>query len=218
MRIASILKGISIFFLTLGLGASAAPILQVENGILTGATNIDIGGKKYDVSFIDGTCAALFNGCTGAIGPFTTYGALNAADHALLDQVFVDGPLGLFDSHPELTRGCALTTECSVLTPQVYWNPGAMIYAFAANFSPNDPYNRDDYIGSTPFNPSYDLSTIPYYTFAIFSEAKSGVVPEPSSQWIFGLGLALLAGRSFRTRRCMKAVAEPNRIRCVLSR
>jgi len=33
------------------------------SGILTGATGVNVGGTFYNVEFVEGTCAALFDGC-----------------------------------------------------------------------------------------------------------------------------------------------------------
>ena len=53
--------------------ASTAAILQVNSfGILTGATEVDVGGTLYDVTFADGSCNSLFNGCVSSAFTFTT--------------------------------------------------------------------------------------------------------------------------------------------------
>lgn len=206
MLIKTFAKSLAVILLTFAMGASAAPVLQIENGILIGAKNIDVDGKKYDVIFTDGFCGDLFSGCAGPGAPLTTYNSSLAAyharlDQALLDQVFVDGPLGLFDSHPELTRGCSLTTECSALTPDSIFSGTALNFSLAANRSAIENSLPGDYVGMTPFPNSYDFATIPSYTFAVFSEVVNATVPEPVSLWIFALGLAALAGCSLRTRR-----------------
>ena len=46
----------------------AAPILQVQDGILTGAKYVEVAGAYYDVEFSDGTCIAIFTGCDNATG------------------------------------------------------------------------------------------------------------------------------------------------------
>jgi hypothetical protein len=100
--------------------APAAPVLQVEGGVLTGARGVSVNGELYDVEFRDGTCIELFSGCD-SLSDFTfTDSRAIAASQALLDQVFVDGVLGNFDSMPALTRGCGDNTGqgfCAVFTP-----------------------------------------------------------------------------------------------------
>jgi hypothetical protein len=84
--------------------AAAAPTLQIDgNGVPLGALGIDVAGTLYDVTFVDGTCAALFDGCDDAADfDFTTGAAARAAAQALLDQVFVNQ----FDTQVNLTFGC----------------------------------------------------------------------------------------------------------------
>ena len=87
--------------------AFAMPTLVVNSGILEGATGVDVGGTDYDVTFMDGTCIDLFNGCD-AVSDFTfqTQAAAAQAATALLSSVLVDGPAGNFDTQPNLTLGC----------------------------------------------------------------------------------------------------------------
>jgi len=100
-------------WVVLGLGlmacsAEASAILIVDsNGILQGATGVTVGGALYDVELLNGSCPALFSGCDDASDfQFQTSGAATLAAQALLDQVFLDGPLGTFDSSPEMNSGC----------------------------------------------------------------------------------------------------------------
>jgi hypothetical protein len=104
-------------------GASASVILQVDaSGQLTGATGVVVGNNLYQVTFADGTCRDLYSGCDDA-GDFTfqTSAEVMLASQALLDQVFLDSPLGAFDTDFTLTRGCVdrgfSTLACQVLTP-----------------------------------------------------------------------------------------------------
>ena len=67
---------------------------------------------------LDGTCIALFNGCDD-VSDFTFQMEASAilASQALLNQVFLDGVLGNFDSSPELMAGCENTGRCISATP-----------------------------------------------------------------------------------------------------
>lgn len=100
-------------------GAHAAPLatLQVEQGILTGAKGVVLDGKRFDVSFIDGTCEATIGGCSFHALTFRTLDQANAASRALAEQVFVDTNQGAFDTNPALTRGCTYDENCLILTP-----------------------------------------------------------------------------------------------------
>ena len=93
--------------------AYATVILNVTGGQLTGAQNVVVSGTLYDVTFVDGTCIALFSGCDAVNDFDISVGAANAAANALIDQVFKDSGLGLFDTDPELTSGCSLP-ECAI--------------------------------------------------------------------------------------------------------
>jgi len=87
--------------------AAAAVLLVNGSGQLTGATGVDVGGTLYDVTFVDGTCAALFDGCNEISDfDFSDQATAEAAGQALFDQVFIDGLPGNFDSNSGLTFGC----------------------------------------------------------------------------------------------------------------
>ena len=104
----------------LACAASAATLIVNDSGILTGATGVNVGGTLYDVTFVDGTCIALFEGCDSVNDfDFTTEADAVAASQALLDQIFLDAAQGEFDSDPGLTSGCVNTTfgVCEVWTP-----------------------------------------------------------------------------------------------------
>lgn len=61
---------------SLALAASAldAATLQIDtNSQLTGALNVDVAGTLFDVTFIETTCIALFDGCDALTDfPFAT--------------------------------------------------------------------------------------------------------------------------------------------------
>lgn len=96
---------------------ASAAVLTVHDGILTGATNVSIGGDFYDVQFVDGSCNSLFNGCNASAFTFTTEATAMAASRALLDQVFVDGPAGNFDSVTNKIAGCTYAGRCIAIVP-----------------------------------------------------------------------------------------------------
>ncbi len=99
-------------------GAQSAT-LNVIDGQLHGAFGVDVGGTLYDVEFLDGSCVELFTGCD-ELSDFTFPDEASAAlaAQALLDQVFVDGVGGEFDSDPGLTEGCdAGPNQCHTFVP-----------------------------------------------------------------------------------------------------
>ena len=101
---------------------SNAAIFDIRSGQLFGAAGVDVDGVLYDVAFRDGTAIELYGGADENTDfPFTNLSNLNdnslaiTANQALLDQVFVDSPLGAFDSAPNLTNGCLSTGDAMSL-------------------------------------------------------------------------------------------------------
>ena len=90
-----------------------------DNPVLLGATEVNVDGILYNVTFEDGTCAAVFGTCDENGFEFNDFNTARSAGQALLDQVFIDDPLlGLFDTRPELAFGCEdLGGSCITLIP-----------------------------------------------------------------------------------------------------
>ena len=102
----------------LAVNINAAELI-VENGVLQGATDVDVEGKPYDVQFMDGTCMQLYDGCNHASDfPFESEAEALAASEALENQVLIDTTEGDFDSIIDLTRGCSgYSSDCWIHTP-----------------------------------------------------------------------------------------------------
>ncbi len=160
----------------------AAPIL--EGGELVGATNVDVDGVLYNVEFLDGSCIGLFSGCD-SLGDFDfpNEASAQAAAQALLDQVFLDGLDGAFDSEPALTRGCLAASECSPLIPYAFGGDGVSLLA-AVNRDPS----QADFTQFTSLPTSFDAVGNSFFTYAVFTP-----VPEPGTALLLGGGLALLS-------------------------
>ena len=174
--------------------ASAASLIVDSGGQLTGATGVDVNGTLYNVEFLDGTCADLFNGCD-ELSDFPFGGdsatAVDAAE-ALLDQVFVDSALGAFDSDPTLTRGCSDAESCSVAFPFNFFS-GLISSSQATNFSAASGFPDIQSDGSTFINPTEDLTFEADSTYARFTP-----VPLPASGLLFFAAVAGLG--AFRRR------------------
>ncbi|MFK7870830.1 MAG: VPLPA-CTERM sorting domain-containing protein [Roseobacter sp.] len=180
---------------TLALGfsvsASTAATLNVDvNGQLLGASDVDVDGVLYDVSFQDGTCISLFADCDEQSDfVFTTADSALLASAALLSQVFIDNSLGQFDSSPGLTRGCAAGVDsCFVFTPYSINSLSQVPNAFA--FHTDDDVLTDGFFGSK-INSNTNTGSVDSFTYAVWSVTTP--VPLPAGGWLLLSGLVGLA-------------------------
>jgi hypothetical protein len=187
-----------------------AAVLQVTDGILTGATGVIVNGQSYDVSFRDGTCFDLFSGCNSN-SDFLLSVPLSpgAASLALLAQVFIDGVDGQFDSDSRLTNGCTLNPGgCGVLTPFAFTVAGDIQAIVARNVDSNFPFVSDGtesrilspaFDSGTPFSSNAELSV-----WAVWSVTP---VPEPETYAMLLAGLGLLGFEARCRKKLQRAAA-----------
>lgn len=184
-------------------GAHAAAVLNVaDNGRLDGASGVDVGGVRYDVQFVEGSCIDVFSGCDATadfafLDPDTAY----LAASALLEQVFVDDSgLGLYDSLlAGLMRGCSFTLNraCSALTP--YQSiPGGVRFHGTRN-EPSVTLDAVDRFGIRIIE--RDTTLDDEQVWARWSLSPATAVHEPSTAALIAaavLGLASIRRRSRR--------------------
>jgi hypothetical protein len=174
---------------TLLLGAANGHAgLIIESGELVGATNVVVSGfGTYDVSFEDGSCASVFSGCDELSDfAFTNNDQTSAASQALLNQVFIDSELGLFDSTPALTRGCEDNTKCIAFIP--YKLDASWVFSKNLINSSSDSGDKESYTSNLGFEQSIIGRT--NTTFAVFTQVVQ--VPTPASSLFFGFALITL--------------------------
>lgn len=184
--------------------ANASLMLNIDStsGKLLGASNININGEFYDVSFVDGICTALFSGCDEQSDFFwKSSEESKVASQALLGNVFVNSANGLFDSSPELTFGCSSNrfNDCFVLTPYLSVPVSNELYGFAAWNLAGATADRTTFL-TTGIGSDTGRVGAEFLTYAVWSRSQAAqVVTEPSTLTVFALGLIGLV-----FRRCKK--------------
>ncbi len=111
---------------------------------------------------------------------------MELATQALLDQVFLDGVFGSFDSAPMLTNGCEDTFRCIALTPFGVFGPWVDL---------GIAFNNDvgtDTIGFGGWGTANNSLTSGQVTFARWTVGPAVAMPEPTSLAVFALGLFVL--------------------------
>jgi len=197
----------AIVALTLSGTVQAATQIVTGSG-LVGATGVMINGSTYDVQIVDGTCAALFNGCDDLSDfTFQTQVDARAAAQALLDQVFLDTPQIGVDTDYQRTDGCSFDffggNACFAMVPYATAN-GQFTAVSARNSS-------DEFIGDNTdevFSGSVDLDTFPLLTrvFVRFTPSAAAV-PEPNTWAMMLLGFGAIGFTIRRKQEGRRSIA-----------
>ncbi|MCR9056153.1 MAG: VPLPA-CTERM sorting domain-containing protein [Rhodobacteraceae bacterium] len=202
MTIRSLAIAAALVALTATSGLAATVQLNVVGGQLIGARNVDVNGTFYDVEFVDGTCAIVFNGCDSVSDfEFSTLDLAEAAAVSLGDTVFVDGPLGDFDSDPTLTVGIdtfAGSGRGTITVPYDFTSEFGIERIVARSF-----VNREtsDLLSFSLVPIGADLSDDDTWTFARFTPSQLTPVPLPAGGFLLLAGLAGLGAlRAWRNK------------------
>jgi len=180
-------------FLLAGTPAIAAPTLVVNGGILEGATGVDVGGTLYDVTFMDGSCADVFDGCDeSADFPFPNTVTTQSAWAALLPTI-QSSP---FVNLPNNILGCGPgETVCRIRTPTavILGPPAAFFHASITLRSGSAPTTET---GSTLITVDFgSQGTLGKWT------VSPEPVPEPTTMMLLSTGLLGLVGYRWRQGR-----------------
>jgi len=176
--------GICAIALALSTNAALAATLQVNSdGQLISAQGVNVGGDLFDVAFVDGTCAAVFDQCDDASIDFSfqTRADADAASAALNIQVFLNVTLGLFDSTPELTFGVVDESIGIIATPYEL-SGGAVRASTAQNWSSIPNTIGSSVLGITNRDTGADTGIGRAHVWAVWSDAPDvAPVPLPAS-------------------------------------
>ena len=180
-------------------GYAHSATLNTAGGQLIGASGVSVGGSFYDVEFVDGTCAASFNDCNQLSDfAFVTQTDADLASQALLDQVFLNTPLGSFDDDPELTAGCVFVQNCLIGTPYGFTQEANVLFFLAINYEfggPTDTTSGPNILSPNSNSPlNNDLFVWARWT------PQAPVIPVPAAAWLFGTALVGFVGYSRRRK------------------
>jgi hypothetical protein len=180
----------SFMVVLLAASSASAATLNVSGGQLLGASGVTVDGISYNVEFLEGTCIALYGGCDEASDfTFITESAAMLASQALLDQVFLDGGLGNFDTDVDLTFGCTGSTpHCDAITP---FAVGVSILTFG--IARNEEVAADLVVPSETLARTSNVLFTDNVVYAVWSP-----IPEPGTALLMGLGLISLSVRNRR--------------------
>lgn len=178
--------------------ASAATQIVNESGILTGASGVIVDGASYDVSFVEGELVYLYFDQAHPRFVFSSQQQAVLAAQSLIDQVFVDTPLGQFDSESSKTFGCQDDAlACISIIASSNFVPYGGFVGMSVNSSSGFAF------GDRALDSFWEFGDgtieFPGYNFAVFTPSAQAV-PEPDT-WLLMIGGFALAGMAMRRRR-----------------
>ncbi len=177
--------------------ASAATQIVNAAGKMTGATGVVVNGAVYNVTFVDGTCAGVYGTCSTSSFDFSSEANAAAAADALLDQVFLDTPAGLFDTRPEKTNGCTSVFTCTVSVAFGVLSNG---WRSAVVENGTNEFNDINGVGFDGF--VNDTTSSATRVIARFSLENVAAVPEPATWAMMLVGFGMIGAASrYRRRR-----------------
>jgi len=159
---------------------AASTVLETTGSFLTGATEVNVGGVMYDVSFINDSATNIF----GAIPVFDAVTKIEADNFslALIEQVLI----GSY-SIPSNIFGCEGSYDCHINTPYgVDKDAGSGIDLILASQVDMGGYSLD----------SNDVQDAAWERInwvpggqTVYADWRVATVPEPTTFTLLGLGL-----------------------------
>ena len=171
----------ALLFAVIATAGHAATYTFNGSGQLTGATGVDVSGTLYDVTFEEGSCAAVFSGCDEVSDDldFDTKAAAEAAANSIGLQIFEKGDL--YDTDPETTFGCTFLLSCEFQIPYAVGGGvaeaplGAIFRNVNDGFADGIPFSEASLI-DTASEPVFASRTV----WAKFTQAAPAPVPLPA--------------------------------------
>lgn len=191
-RMAAILLGVA--FNSMPVQASAVLNFDAE-GKLAGAAGVWFNEESYSVSFKEGSCTSIFEGCSGGAPSFEFNNeelALGASS-ALLDAVFT----GLYRTQPTLSVGCDYVIACSFLTPYKRSPYGALSVAMMTIANTEAfPALGPSGVMRGLMSSTIDTAGMPMHVFVVWQPVTENRVPEPPMLGLIALALFTLQALS----------------------
>ncbi|MDQ8021368.1 MAG: hypothetical protein REI94_05970 [Moraxellaceae bacterium] len=178
--------------------ALAAPVLLVQNSEYVGADRVDVSGALYDVRFVEGSCNALFAGCTSFT--FTDFVSADAASQALF-SLLTNALDPNFYVPPASVNGCEDASMCYIITP--FASNAAQNWVFNQAYRLSEAYGHHGYgYAQVGISPSADTTSVSLHVYAVWTPSElvvDGEVPEPQGAAL--AAIALLALQISRRRK-----------------
>jgi hypothetical protein len=172
--------------------AEAATLITDGSGHLTGVTDLVVGGPSYDVQFVDGTCAGLFNGCNDP-GDFAFHFQPDANSAAT--ALYVTAITGIFDTTPSMINGCT-GDLCIILIPYGFDSTNFLATGIVNNAVLGDSFQGYD------LAPNWETaSSNPNFTYAVFAPHVATGVPEPGTWAMMLIGFGAIGAAMRRRKR-----------------